>query len=250
MLSIVNSHPRDENISFEEEDHKYTIVGLEGHPTSVTTLIHHYFVPFDADAVIDKMMASRNWPNSKYYGMEKDEIKKKWSDDGLAASTAGTIMHKAIEDFMNEQIVDPTVEKSKEYTMFQNFWRDLLTKYPSLKKYRSEWLVYDEDQRISGSIDCVMKDGNGKLHIIDWKRSKEIKMSNRYAKGLAPFEDYDDCNYSHYSLQLNFYRHILETKYSMEVASMMLVILHPNQENYQCIPVKHIDVASVWSELR
>ena len=71
-------------------------------------------------------------------------------------------------------------------------------------------------------------------------------MTNSFERGYPPFDHYDNCNYSHYSLQLNFYRHMLQTKYNKNVIYMMLVILHPNQTSYICHPVSNIDLSGVW----
>lgn len=110
-------------------------------------------------------------------------------------------------------------------------------------------MVYDENIGLAGSIDCVLKDDQGNLIIVDWKRSKEIKLNNRYQKGLSVFEKFDDCNWSHYQLQLNFYREILERHYQGKVTYMMNVVCHPDQPNYQCYPVPYIDISAVWSQL-
>ena len=69
-LQKKNGHPRDAHITFEEEGHAYTIDGSTDF-TSVTTWIHSLFPHFDADKIIEKMMASPKWPNSKYFGMTK-----------------------------------------------------------------------------------------------------------------------------------------------------------------------------------
>lgn len=243
-LSIVNPHPRDKNITFVEEGHIYTIAGVKDAPCSVTTAIHSLFPPFDPDAIVAKMMSSPKWPKSKYYGQTAEAIKEGWSSSGKEASEAGTIMHKDIENFFNgEPIVNPN---DKEFLMFLDFWNDMKKKYPTLRPYRTEWLVYDESIGLAGSIDCILTDDNGNLLILDWKRSKEIKMENRFGKGYPPFDNFDNCNFSHYSLQLNSYRHMLETKYDKNVIYMMLVILHPNQESYICHPVSKIELSHLW----
>jgi ATP-dependent exoDNAse (exonuclease V) beta subunit len=245
-LANLNPHSRDLNITFRDEDHSYKIIHNNTLivPISVTTLIHKYFQEFDADNVIDKMMKSDKWKQSKYYGKTKEEIKEEWDNNGKEASQLGTLMHADIEYFLNN---DPVVSpNSKEFQFFMCFWNDFQVKYPTFKPYRTEWLVYDEDEHIAGSIDCVLSDNQNRLMILDWKRSKEIKMDNKFEKGLYPFNTYDNCNYSHYSLQLNFYRHILETKYNKTVIFLMLVILHPNQENYSCYPVNHINLNQKW----
>ena len=72
-LANKNPHLRDERISFQEEGHTYTIDGVDAkrcaNPyTSVTTLVHQQFEPFDADKIIAKMMASPKWSKNKYFG--------------------------------------------------------------------------------------------------------------------------------------------------------------------------------------
>lgn len=248
MLATINQHERDVNITFIEEGHIYNVVGMIGKPTSVTTIVHKYFPHFDADLVITKMMRGARWEESKYYGMSREEIKEMWNSSGKEASELGTLMHKAIEDYYN-QCLD-VYPDTPEFGMFLNFWSDLQQALPGIKPYRTEWLVYDESVNITGSIDCVLQLPNGDLIIADWKRSKEIKKDNKYEKGFGPMTKIDNCNYNHYCLQLNFYRHILTTKYNKNVVYMMLVILHPNQESYICQPVPYIDLEPMWQYLQ
>src|SRR5947208_4873806 len=239
MLANINPHPRDSNISFEENGHKYTIKNFPT-PVSVTSIIHKFFTPFNADAIIKKMMASNNWSKSEYFGRTSESIKEEWNN----STDLGTLMHKDIENYFNgDTVVNPN---NKEFSLFTNFWNDIKTQYPSFRPYRTEWLIYDEDIGLAGSIDCVLSDNNGNLIILDWKRSKKIQMTNSFERGYPPFDHYDNCNYSHYSLQLNFYRHMLQTKYNKNVIYMMLVILHPNQTSYICHPVSNIDLSGVW----
>lgn len=254
LLARINAHPRDANIIFEEmvdgvNVHRYTLtIGDKVvNPKSVTTLIHDYFPKFDADKIIDNMMRGRNWTSSKYYGMTKDEIKDKWTKDGREASGLGTIMHNDIEYFFNQEPV--LYPDTIEHSYFQSFWSEFQKMYPQFQIYRTEWLVYDEDVNVSGSIDCVLSDQNGNLILLDWKRSKDIKKVNKYQKAFPPFDNLDDCNYSQYSLQLNFYRHMLERKYNKNVIYMMLVIFHPNNPTYICEPVSHIDLNDIWPSI-
>lgn len=247
ILAIQNYHKRDDNIIFVEEGHLYTILDSGIHPISVTSIIHKYFPQFDADKIITKMMQSPNFAYGKYAGKTREQIKLEWDENGRSASSLGTAMHLDIENFFNAYPINNP--DSKEFLMFLDFWNDLLKQYPTIKPYRSEWVVFDEDIGLSGSIDGVFDDGYGNIIIFDWKRSKEIKMSNRFEKGFKPFDKYDNCNYSHYSLQLNFYRHMLETKYGKKVIFMALVILHPNQDKYICLQVPKIELSSVWNQL-
>lgn len=228
FLKTQNTHPRDSGIVFDEEPHVYYVHG-DSNNTSVTTLVHQYFPKFDADAVIKRMMFSKNWKNSPYYGKTADEIKEQWKQNGLDATTKGTHLHKSIEMFYNN--VDVIDNDTPEYEMFKQFYND---HKDVVEPYRTEWEVYDEQHKIAGSIDMVFRNkDDGTYSIYDWKRTKEIKMKNAYgSRGAFPLESFHDCNYVHYSLQLNIYKKILETNYGIKIRDMYLVCMHPTYDRY------------------
>ena len=130
-LAQQNPHPRDKDISLDESTHTYTINGESGKHMSVTRWIHSLFPAFDADAIIDKMMASDKWSKSKYFGMTKEEIKDGWNKNGREASAAGTKLHEDIEYFWNNE---PRDNDSIEYGYFQKF----VEQYEHLKPWRTE----------------------------------------------------------------------------------------------------------------
>ena len=247
FLAKTNEHPRDKDIVFDEGPHRYYVRGKQM-DKSVTTLVHRLFQPFDADAIIAKMISGRNWQSSKYYGMSPAEIKKQWADSGLDARTKGTALHNCIEAFYNDAPMEnmSLVANTLEYKMFTVFHQDT---QDHLIPFRTEWQVYDEDFALAGSIDMVFKNASdGTYSIYDWKRSKEIKMTNDWGqRGKPPVEHLHDCNFVHYSLQLNVYKFILEKHYGLKIRDMFLVILHPDLSKYQKIQAKDLqqEVASI-----
>jgi len=82
-LEKTNEHPRDSRIDFIEESHTYLVDGSKDGYISTTTLMHSLFKPFDPDEVIDKIMRSRNWVNSIYFGQSPDDIKTGWEKIGI-----------------------------------------------------------------------------------------------------------------------------------------------------------------------
>ena len=260
-LKSANVHERDEYIQFQEEGHKYTITNdLESKYTSVTTWNHGHFPKFDADSIIDKMMKGKNWkPGHKYWGLTKDEIKNQWKSNGEKVSGAGTDMHYNIECFMNnpnvsypythKHLLDHYLQTNKEepdsvsteWKYFIEFVKDT----PDLKPYRTEWLVYDEELKLSGAIDMIYENPDGSLMIYDWKRSKEITTINRYNKFAETecISHMPDSNFWHYALQLNTYRRILERKYGKVVTCLRLVRIHPDAEEktYEIIDLPNLE---------
>ena len=240
FLAKKNAHPRDEFISFDEGPHIYYVRGDPSF-TSVTTWNHHHFPPFDTEQVLDNTMRSRKMQDStyKYYGMTREEIKQAWDDNRDSAAKAGTKMHYDIECHYNGMEVK---NESIEYQHFQKFLKD----FPNLKPYRTEWCVYYEELKLSGSIDMVFENEKGELLIYDWKRCKEIKHDDgaytRYSTTPC-IQHLPDTNFWHYALQLNMYKTILEHKYGKTIVDLYLVCMHPDNlyETYERIQVPFLD---------
>jgi len=231
-LAVKYVHPRDASIVFDEPTHVYTVKGSSKGYISVTKFLHEFFPHFDAAAVIAKMMASPKWPQSKYFGKTSAEIQKEWSDSGRVASAAGTALHLAIEQYLNghAELIPHNVLATPEWNYFENFWKE--TK-EDLVPYRTEWEIWAEEYKLAGSLDMVFyRKSDDSYLIYDWKRSKEIKMENRFESGFGPVEHLPDCNYWHYTLQLNIYRFVLERFYGLRISEMYLVIMHPDNKNY------------------
>jgi len=248
-LAVINKHPRDDRIQFEEESHVYTVDGSKGF-VSCTTFVHSFFGEFNPDVVIARMMKSPKWPNSEYFGMTPDEIKKQWND----SSTAGTRMHLDIEHLYNAMTTGYRLEDglaglktdeweplhAPEWQYFCNFQQSH-AEPKGLIPFRTEWLVFDEELKLSGSIDMVFKKPDGTFAIYDWKRSKEIRTQNNFQSGLGPLSHLPDVNYWHYSMQLNVYRYMLQKNYGITVSELALVILHPTNTSWRILQLNLMD---------
>jgi len=236
LLSQANPEPREADILFDEPTHVYTIVTDPGVKyESVTTFIHHFFEEFDAKEAIRKMRNGRNWnEKNQYFNMTDDEIMAFWEKNKVDASTAGTNMHNNLEKVYNQEDPDPEYASTKEYLLFLEYLQDY-----NYRAYRTELRVYTEIYKKAGSIDMIYHDpcNPGKFIICDWKRSKEIKYNNPYQKGKGVLSHIDDCNFWHYTLQLNMYKYILERHYHKQITGMFLARFHPNQEHYLKIDI-------------
>jgi len=270
VLSTKNAHPRDPNLVFDEPTHKYTITcDPDSKYTSVTTWNHSHFPHFDADKIIKNMMKGKNWkPENKYWGLTAQQIKDQWSENGAAVSGAGTNLHFDIECFMNQELSENSnythetllenyqhfldqgnkpANETDEWNYFLQYARD----FPKFKPYRTEWMIYDEELKLAGSIDMIYENPDGTLNIYDWKRAKEIKKTtsfNQYAITEC-ISHLPHTNYWHYSLQLNTYKAIIEKQYNKKVRDLYLVRLHPNNTRQSYDLVKCADLSEEIKEL-
>lgn len=247
VLERINNHPRDALIIFYEKGHKYEITSdPKSRYTSVTTWNHKHFPKFDADAVIANIFKSKAWvPGHKYWGQTAEQIKASWKSNGDAAAGAGTNLHERIENFMNDKRFRFTYTQKELYEMYKcdnknkvddtvewEYFLQFLCDNPDLKPYRTEWMIFDEELKLAGSIDMVYENPDGTLSIYDWKRSKDISKTNEWNKfATNPLIGHmPDTNFWHYALQLNTYKAILERKYGKRVTKLCLVRLHPDVE--------------------
>jgi hypothetical protein len=244
-LKDVNHHENDDYITFTETNHNYTIGDGKTKFISTTTFIHTLFAPFDADSVITNMMNGKKWSSSKYYGMTREDIKREWSNKARQSSSEGTGLHQFVELFMNQprdthrELLEMYENVNKEQfseiynTREWDHFLHFVSTYPDLRPYRTEWMIYDEECKIAGSVDMVYINEDGTLSIYDWKRCLTIEKTSGWNKyGIEECINHlPDTNFWHYSLQLNIYKNILEKNYGVEISQLFLVKLHPDNKS-------------------
>ena len=267
ILFNKNNNERDQYIQFFEEGHKY-IISFEPtiKYTSVTTWNHKHFPKFDADLIIESMMKGKGWKEGhKYWNMNPEQIKSLWNTNANNFASAGTDLHYEIECFMNEKLLPAGYTHENLYNLYMSqhknnhdsktlewqYFIQFVKDFPDLKPYRTEWLVYNENVKISGSIDMVYENDDGTLSIYDWKRVKNITRINNWNKFALPPEicHLPDSNFWHYALQLNTYKVILEDKYGKKIRDLHLVRLHPDDETKSYELIKLPDLSNEVREL-
>lgn len=231
---------QDGKLSFNEEEHIYSLGGIEF--CSVSNIVSKFFREFDAVGISLK----------KCYGneLEAAKLREVWESKGSVASQAGTFLHKQIEDYLNgKEIPDllcdvcyqgnyvkcsQRLDISREWSYFKAFERNT-----PFVPFRTEWRIYDADARMAGTLDFVCACPDGTYEIYDWKRSNKIDPLERnpWANGLNGLEHLTDTSYSHYCLQQNLYRYMLQKNYGLKVSRMNLVVLHPELPTYRVVPI-------------
>ena len=152
-------------------------------------------------------------------------------------------MKKVVQDFFHQQeqyLNDCEIEEpcSPEFEQFRALYNEILSKH--FRVFRTEVSVFHCGLKLAGQVDCLCRDQDGNMVIVDWKRSRRIVMEGR-RQMKPPLDHLPDSNYFHYALQLNIYRYILESEYGYRVSGMFLGIVHPLSESYQCIEIPRLD---------
>ncbi len=235
-LALDNPHPRDAHVTFEEDTHTYFVRGVAV-SQSVTGLLHVVEEDFDVVTVSERVAAARV-PNPRYCTMAPDGTVVRMSAEAIRASwqdtnRLGTDLHGKIERYLNGMDVD-VPDDDVNSVPFQQFKAWLVdVQGQGYVPYRTEWVIYDDEADLAGSIDCVFRhDATDTYMVIDWKRCLTYKSSgfdsaynDRACK--PPLQHVLSTKLNKWRLQVNVYREILERYYGVTITKMAMVVLHP-----------------------
>lgn len=172
-----------EKILYDDASHSYT--DLEGNKlVSGSEYAKTIVGEFNTDLLSGKV--------AKKYGVEQDIVKKMWAASGNISSTFGTALHLAMEQwFLHRKF-----GTEKEYHLPKpDYLRKAVISFP-LKDFEvlPEVMISDVANKMCGQVDGLLV-GDNSYHIIDYKSDSDVRK-----------------NLKKHTIQLNFYRQILENK--------------------------------------
>ena len=235
--SILNELSVFDNINFEEEAHKYNI-GNYFFPISSTGWVHKYIEPFKKD-----FWAARK---AKERGITKEAIIAEWDEIArIATDDIGTPFHRYMECKLDNLHIDIDVNHNEKLIKVIAMGDDFLNiSAGKLIPIKSELILGDRELNIAGMVDQLyINTKTGQLEIWDWKTSKKIESESYNKKKMKkPFNKLMDCNYFHYSLQLNLYKYIIEKNTNLKIAKCRIAqfsILNDTYKIYDCIDIQN-----------
>ena len=244
MLALLNPVRGDDDIVFEAKPvHKYTVRGKRV-PISVTGLGSRA-VPkehrFDGDKIIKNNLSSwRANASNKHHALVSGYGDSQAAANVVASWDAnrdlGTGMHKCIEQFLNGE----TMEEEEQYTVEMAQFHDAMQQLTDLTPLRTELSVFANDAAgdaaVAGQIDLLMRDADGGVHIVDWKRAAGDLSPGAHSFGKFFLDNMPLNDHHKYSLQLSLYAAIFELQTGTPIVSTRLVQIHPDFDSAQIIP--------------
>lgn len=264
---------RNGDVCFSEDTHTYFNVNDENKRyISVTTLIGQYEQEFQKDfwsayKALEKLLPKDAWNLEKKsllaskkfnkeiletYNISENDFNKaqqdildEWDKNNREACERGTKIHSELENSFYKAGKNVTLQKfgiggkfecRKDYT-------DLDLEYGVYPEY----LIYRESAdgilKLAGQIDLIIKSGND-IILVDHKSNKKIDLKSGYdsktkttAKMKYPLNTLDDCNMSHYTMQLSTYAWMLQ-KINPDFVIKDLILNHYDHEGnntlYHC----------------
>ncbi len=243
MLARQNPFRGDDDIVFDEPSHTYTVRGKKV-PISVTKLGSKAVPPehqFNGRKVITKNLQSwRVNASSKYHAMVTDvddeqaikNVLRSWDRN----RDAGTDMHKCFEQFLNQEAVPKAHDYATEMEQF-HVAMDTLT---GLTPARTEMSIFANDAHgdaaVAGQIDLLMKDSDGGLHIVDFKRTAGDLSPGATSYGKTFLNNLPINDHHKYSLQLAMYALMFELQTGKPILSCRLMQVHPDLDEARIVP--------------
>lgn len=171
---------------------------------SVTRFINKFVPEFDFDNK-SKQYATK-------YGLNVEDVRASWKLKNKQSTDFGTLIHEDIENILLGNVESEDL-KFKETIL--EITEKVKTEFPK-GKYLHEHAVWDENYRIAGTSDLIIKEGKT-FSIVDFKTNKQIKYYNEYEDKylLKPVEHLPNGEYFKYALQLSFYAYLYKQQHNV-----------------------------------
>ena len=242
------------NIQFVEEGHEYFIEKEKYTP--VSTIISEYEQPFDEERVAE------NYARKNH--RTKEDVLKEWKFKNLKSTIGGSRVHEFGESYTNmvagmpEKICDSNkrqyVDCRGEMMLIPTYSKEF-----SVKKFYDEKSGYlipvgaefklstrhmgDRVRKICGTCDLLFYEedslfGGGQFVLADWKTNASLTNDYKRKNNICmkfPFDNMIDDALSHYTLQFNLYRRMLESV-GVKIGDMRLIWLKEDGD-YEIIKI-------------
>ena len=248
---------QNSGVAFNDEEHVYWNIESGVRYISVTTLIEKFGEDFDKEfwsnykaleQLINKdyfevekkrLLDTRKFDKDYYlktynidetkFNSAQQDILDKWHDENVKSCERGTAIHAKIE----KEFLDSGVCELQKYGLGGKFnVRSGDVPLDEENGVYPEYLIHidDGDLHLAGQIDLLIKNGND-IYLKDWKTNKKIETKGFYnpktkstKKMKYPLQDMDECNFSHYTLQLSMYAWMIQFRYpDLNIKGLQLV---------------------------
>lgn len=267
---------RNGNVVFQEKTHKYwDLTNPDAKFISVTTLIESFGQPFNSDfwsmyKSLEKLIPKEDWktvsktfrdtmkiPEEIYsiYNFTKEDavreqqnILDEWQRKNSESCTRGTKIHAELENSFYKMGANCNLQR---FGIGGKFVCDKGRTSLDLEdgvypEYLISRISNDGLLRLAGQIDLLVKKGHN-YTIIDWKTNSKIEQKGFFnsatrstAKMKYPLNTLEECNYSHYNLQLSTYAWMIQKLDPEAVIDDLILVWFPHEGGEQQFHMKYL----------
>jgi ATP-dependent exoDNAse (exonuclease V) beta subunit len=224
-------YSENKSVVFNSENHTYLKNGKN--LISVTSLVSKFKNVFDSEYWSAKIALRDN--------KSQEQVLKEWKEKSKKSCEIGTAIHKIFEDYVDKKYSIINDNLMFDFLQLENnYYNEFLEKKNIAIKFIKDFFLKERltplfteyivhNNFIAGQVDCICKNKQGEIFIIDFKTNDKIE-TNSYGKNLkGVLKEVPDSSFYHYSLQLSIYKQLL----NKEVKGLYLV--HITKEKYKLI---------------
>jgi hypothetical protein len=225
-----------------------------------TTFIKRFYNEFDAPKIARQC--------SKYWGVKASDIEEMWASNGAVAGQFGSVVHLALEHYINFQKIGQTITETRQkagkdvegnYAMPKhpflkktieslNKLTDKLDKKHNAEEIVAEALVTDSATGWGGLVDrlAILDKKNKIARVQDYKVNIGAEKEEPHSKPKPPFSHLPANKLTKYALQLSFYAAILK-KHGWKIEGLDVFIYENRWVHHE---LDLIDFSAVKEEIR
>lgn len=232
-------HPK---IYLEPIEHKYHHKETGKIYKSVTTALSLIEPHFDSEGV--SLAITRQPDNVKqerYIGLNQQQILDYWQMLNDEANVYGSKVHDIVERYLlAEKWYYP--DNSEE----GQFEQKVIDAYESLNLdgdvFYPERILFSEQYELAGMSDLIIDHENNFFSVVDWKTNRDFGYWNYYGYETLkpPFDHYQACQYSIYTLQLSVYAYMYELETGKKCRNITIGYWDKEKMTFTKIPVMYV----------
>jgi hypothetical protein len=210
---------------------------------SVTTTLSSIEPHFDSEAV--SLAITRQPDNTKqerYIGLNQQQILDFWQQLNDEANIYGTKVHDIVERYLlaNKWYFPDDTEDGV-------FEQKVIEAYESLKIDEGvamwpERILFSEKYELAGMSDLIIDIDEKFFDVWDWKTNREFNFFDQfgYKTLFKPFNHYQSCQYSVYTLQLSVYAYMYELETGKKCRCINIGYWDKEKMSFTKIPVTYV----------
>lgn len=207
--------------------------------TSVTKVIGSIEPEFDEEAIATAIVKqSDSVKQPRYIGMNKHQILEYWQYLNDIANEYGTKVHDIIERYLKAK---------KWYVPKDEFEEKVINGFEELKidegiRMQPERIMFSEEHKLAGMSDLVIDINDEFFDIGDHKTNEKFNFFNEfeYQTLLPPFDYWQNCQYSIYTIQLSTYARMYEMETGKKCRQIWISYWDKKKEVFNKIPIMYV----------
>ena len=230
-------------VFLEPIEHKYHHRETGKIYKSVTTTLSSIEPHFDSEAV--SLAITRQPDNAKqerYVGLNQQQILDFWQQLNDDANIYGTKVHDIVERYLlANKWYFPTEDEEGE------FEQKVIEGYENLKIDEGiavwpERILFSEEYELAGMSDLIIDIDDVFFDVWDWKTNREFNFFDQfgYKTLFKPFDHYQSCQYSVYTLQLSVYAYMYELETGRKCRCINIGYWDKEKMSFTKIPITYV----------